>query len=316
MKKLIIGILILFTSVLFAQIPKVLSYQGYLTDAGGTPRNGNAIITFKLYDAPSGGNMLWSEVDKTVIVEKGFFATLLGSPTSFGSLAFDKQYYLTLTPQGENEITPRIPLTSSAYAVNAASVADNAITTSKLAAEVMNALVPIGTIIISALSEAQLNTLMGGNTGRWKICDGQTCSGTTYATLTGRSTVPDLRGMFIRGASSQQKTASTGELITYNGSSVLTFQEDKVQGHAHTNDAHYHLTNHYQGSDVAHAEFWGGAGQSTANPHGIGRYGNSQQMTSTEITIKAPSAYNNGTPRVSTETKPASVSFNYFIKVN
>lgn len=32
----------------------------------------------------------------------------------------------------------------------------------------------------------------------WLICDGRSCAGTPLATLTGKTTVPDLRGRFIR----------------------------------------------------------------------------------------------------------------------
>lgn len=41
-----ISLFLIFNMVLFAQIPGLLSYQGYITDANNIPRNGNVIITF------------------------------------------------------------------------------------------------------------------------------------------------------------------------------------------------------------------------------------------------------------------------------
>lgn len=56
MKNLLISVYILlsisfFSTCLEAQIPKVISYQGILTDRGGDPvADGNYIITLRLYD--------------------------------------------------------------------------------------------------------------------------------------------------------------------------------------------------------------------------------------------------------------------------
>ena len=63
---------------------------------------------------------------------------------------------------------------------------------------------PIGTIISSLLTEAEIS----GMTGVWVLCDGRSVAGTTaYAKLTGRTTVPDLRGSFLRGAGTRAGVA-------------------------------------------------------------------------------------------------------------
>ena len=78
-----------------AQIPRTLSYQGVLTDSLGTPKpDGSYGLTFRLYDAESGGSALWTEA-KTLDVQRGLFSTQLGDQVAFGSgLKFDKQYWL------------------------------------------------------------------------------------------------------------------------------------------------------------------------------------------------------------------------------
>lgn len=110
-----------------AQIPQTLNYQGVLTDAGGTVvPDGNYNIAFKLYDVPAGGTHLWEEAH-VVAVGKGIFNVVLGSLVPL-ALPFDKPYWLGVRVAGGAELTPRIALTSSAYSMNAMSVADNAVT--------------------------------------------------------------------------------------------------------------------------------------------------------------------------------------------
>ena len=55
-------------------------YPGRLADqAGQAVADGTYDFTFTLYDAETGGEPLWSEVQKDVTVQKGAFGTLLGS---------------------------------------------------------------------------------------------------------------------------------------------------------------------------------------------------------------------------------------------
>jgi hypothetical protein len=77
-------------------------------------------ITFRIYDVASGSSHLWAEF-KSVEVHKGIFNVILGEVTPF-SLAFDKQYWLGISVSGEAELSPRTPLASSAYSLNARSV--------------------------------------------------------------------------------------------------------------------------------------------------------------------------------------------------
>src|ERR1700680_4444396 len=55
---------------------------------------------------------------------------------------------------------------------------------------------PVGSIIASMLTEAQFQRLAG--TG-WILGDGRAVPRTAYSRITGRSSIPDLRGMFLRG---------------------------------------------------------------------------------------------------------------------
>ena len=115
MKSVFLFVLVL-SSLLLAQIPQTISYQGLLTDASGNPKpDGNYQFTFYLYESSSGGSSIWSEV-KTLAVSKGLFSTSLGDTSPFGStILFDKPYWLGIKVGTEPELTPRIEMTSSSY---------------------------------------------------------------------------------------------------------------------------------------------------------------------------------------------------------
>ncbi len=116
----ILILLALCSGLAFSQIPRTLSYQGVLTDSAGTPRaDANYNFTFSLYDSGSGGVHLWSEA-KSLQTKLGLFSTALGDVTPFpDSLKFDRPYWLSIYVEGIGELSPRIPLTSVGYSMNA-----------------------------------------------------------------------------------------------------------------------------------------------------------------------------------------------------
>lgn len=113
--------LLLIASAAGAQIPKTINYQGVLTDNGGTVvTDGSYELTLNLYTVASGGSPVWS-CTETVTVVKGIFNAVLGNSCAL-NLDFSEQYYLGISVEGETELTPRTPLTSSAYSMNSMSV--------------------------------------------------------------------------------------------------------------------------------------------------------------------------------------------------
>ncbi|MBM2814915.1 MAG: hypothetical protein HW421_1677 [Ignavibacteria bacterium] len=107
-------ILISTGTILQAQIPEKINYQGFLTAPNGSPvANGSYALSFKIYDAASGGQLLWSETSQVQTV-KGLFETTLGNTNPI-QLTFEKQYWVGISVSGSNELTPRTELTSAAY---------------------------------------------------------------------------------------------------------------------------------------------------------------------------------------------------------
>ncbi|MBM2814913.1 MAG: hypothetical protein HW421_1675 [Ignavibacteria bacterium] len=113
-KIVLTSLFLLSFSILNAQIPDKINYQGLLTAANGSPvTNGSYALSFKIYDAATGGQMLWSETSQVQTV-KGLFETTLGKTNPI-QLTFEKQYWMGISVSGGNELTPRTELTSAAY---------------------------------------------------------------------------------------------------------------------------------------------------------------------------------------------------------
>ncbi|NOQ96990.1 MAG: hypothetical protein GQ561_02410 [Calditrichae bacterium] len=129
--------LLFWGMICFAQVPREMTYQGYLTDNSNNPVTANLQVTFRIYDTQTGGSALWNEVHPTVAVIEGVFRVRLGSITPI-NLAFDIPYWLGIRVGNDLELSPRIALTGvgySFYSLKADSVvnlADNSVTTAKI----------------------------------------------------------------------------------------------------------------------------------------------------------------------------------------
>lgn len=112
--------LLFFSISLSAQIPNLISFQGILTDSEGLNLpDGFYQIDFAIFDAPSEGNLLWSE-SQSVSTESGLANVMLGANNPL-ELPFDKMYFVEMTVSGET-LSPRVPMTASPYSLNAANV--------------------------------------------------------------------------------------------------------------------------------------------------------------------------------------------------
>ena len=82
MKKisLLITLIITFTAVItFADTPKLINYQGKLTDAGGAPITGSHTLYFMVFNSATGGSSLWGPQEfQNVAFTDGHFNVILG----------------------------------------------------------------------------------------------------------------------------------------------------------------------------------------------------------------------------------------------
>jgi hypothetical protein len=141
-------ILLMAGAPALADIPKLVNYTGYLTDAGGNPLGGSGVpetvsITFSLYTALEGGSPVWS-VTRPVDVTNGVFSVNLGELNAL-NIDFASPYYLGINVNGDGEMTPRQAFTAAPYALNAEraenvgdgvvqtiNIADDAVTAAKI----------------------------------------------------------------------------------------------------------------------------------------------------------------------------------------
>jgi hypothetical protein len=97
-------------------IPRMLSYQGKVTDNVGNPvADTTYSVLFSLYTVPSGGSSFWSET-QTVRTSGGLFSVLLGSVTPIGALPDGGALYLGMKVGVDPEMIPRLRVASTAYA--------------------------------------------------------------------------------------------------------------------------------------------------------------------------------------------------------
>jgi len=100
-------------AVLTDQIP----IQGRLTDANGIPLNGTYTVTFYVYDAADGGNLLCGNLDASVEVTNGLFNSTLDLCDLQDAFEGD-QMYLGVKVGADPEMTPRQPILAVPYAFN------------------------------------------------------------------------------------------------------------------------------------------------------------------------------------------------------
>ncbi|MSP93561.1 MAG: DUF4215 domain-containing protein [Myxococcales bacterium] len=103
-------------------VPGFTQAEGVLSATGGGPvADGDYAVSFKLYDAETGGNVLWSEGPVTLAVKGGSFGHALGSqqPLSAQVLAGQKSVWLGVAVGGNPEL-PRKAVAAVPFTLRAA----------------------------------------------------------------------------------------------------------------------------------------------------------------------------------------------------
>ena len=115
----VVGLLI--CALAYADIPKMINFQGRLTDAGGKfVPDGNYSLTFRIYTDSTGGSAKWTEA-QTIAVSKGLFNVVLGSIISIPDSIFNySNTYLGIQVGADPEMTPRQRFSSLGYAYRGA----------------------------------------------------------------------------------------------------------------------------------------------------------------------------------------------------
>ncbi len=183
---------LLIAAVASAQVPETLNVQGQLGHHGNPNRS--VTLTFRIYDVASGGTALWSETQTVQLVQR-YFNAVLGNTNEI-DIDFDRQLYIGITVGDGSELSPRITLTSSAYALQARTVDDNSISSDKLqAAAVTTIKLSDGSVVTAKLADGSVTSakLADGSVSTAKLADtavtdAKIASGIAYAKLSGAPT--------------------------------------------------------------------------------------------------------------------------------
>ncbi len=86
-----------------AAAPQTIGYTGFITNSSGVAQTGTNTVRIRIYNAASGGTLLYDETHAGVVLSNGSFSLAIGSGTvnggtvaSLADLPFDQQYFLTL----------------------------------------------------------------------------------------------------------------------------------------------------------------------------------------------------------------------------
>ena len=119
MKKLSTLIVTIFLTISISSVQATakdqnlkLKFQGNLKDSAGTLLNGTYTLKFRLYDIGSSSDPVWEETHKNVDIKEGTLKIELGGMEKL-NLAFSKQYWLGVTVESDEEMSPRFRLTNN-----------------------------------------------------------------------------------------------------------------------------------------------------------------------------------------------------------
>jgi len=241
-----------------AEIPQIINYQGKITESYGAPVvDDDYIMKFSIYDAETGGTLMWDGGWQWVAVEDGYLHELLGqNPYPPIDLAFDQDYWLLVNFEGE-DLLPRKRLGSVGYAYMASGL---------VAGTEVSGAVNTGTnSVIKATNTSTTGTVNGicgsstSTEGRGVYGEATATSGFNYG---GYFTSASISGAGVYGVATDWSGYTSGVYgLAYstNGSGV------------------YGFAFHNSGSTYG---VWG----QSASTSGVGVYGRASDTTGTGIT--------------------------------
>lgn len=235
---IVIGVLALvLSSWVVAAVPKLINFEGKLTDSDNNPITGTKSIQFKIYTVETGGTPVWNETQSVTLDSKGFYSVLLGSEHTL-DVDFNTDYWLGITVESDSEMTPRYRLASVGSAINADMV------DGKHASEMVTKIVAGTNVNISpttGVGEVTIDATDGGGGGDMLK--------STYDTNT-NNIVDNSEKL---GGNSPGN--SSGNIPISNGTVCTNLNADKLDGKdesAFASASHNHIGETWSGSQAAH----------------------------------------------------------------
>lgn len=291
-----------------------ISIQGTLKDANSLAvEDGQQTITFRLYDAMTGGTVKHEET-ADVQVRGGVYNYLLGTNEELEPEDFVTALYLSLEING-NELFPRTQMTYSPYSLSV-STAQQAI---RLTSGTETCSGSVGDIKHSILNPTEF---ADENGDCWVPMDGRNIPGTKLADTYGWSSVPDMSGLFVRATEYNVVNATTGEDADpeRNPNDSYAYQADEIKAHEHmvngtTNSTGGHSHTVYFRTSIDDSGVGGGeARELTEEFASSGSHNHSKSTSSTPNHSHTVSgtAQSTGGP----ESRPKNMNFYIYIRVD
>jgi len=109
-----------------AGVPLKINFQGRLAESG-LPAEGSKTFVFKIYDASSGGNLLWTSQSQALTLTQGVFSAALsaGTPADLSTGTFSGARYVEMVVNSV-VLAPRQEMVSAPYALVAQALAPDA----------------------------------------------------------------------------------------------------------------------------------------------------------------------------------------------
>lgn len=227
--------------------PGTMNYQGVLRDAAGAPIVGSASVEFSIWDASTGGSMLWDETVGVTAVA-GVFDAVLGLTNQLDPADFVAGPLWLELQVNSQTLTPRQELTSVPWALWS-SRADLAVALDDPGPASYQ--VPLGGVIDwYAFSAA--DPVPDG----YAICDGSAVSDPSSPFL--GQTLPDLVDRVAMGVATVGATGTTGGSNTVDTSHAhsAAAHTHPVANHSHSGAAHTHGGGSHSHSGLNHRHRW------------------------------------------------------------
>jgi hypothetical protein len=309
-----------------------ISYQGVLRGATGAPvADGTYALSFSIWDASSGGNNLWQEVQSGVQATLGAFSLELGSVTPFGALFSANQatqLWLEVAVDlgaGLQAYGPRATISRAPYAFDADTIDGN---------HAADLSFPVGAIMPFYLGQTGVPTAAELQAQGWALCNGQTAAdqGITGAVFTVATPNINGSGLFIRGGTSAglvqaESVGPHNHTASFSGSIGSAGDHTHTQGlTAASAGSHAHPQNvsaNPNTGGTGHRRDWNedatglgiyaqGISTDAAGAHGHSISGSITSGGAHGHTASGTVTVNNN---AGTETRPVNISMVFFIKV-
>lgn len=299
MKQLLSTLLLLCFAFSMQLQAQTLSVQGVIKNADNSAaENGFYKVTFRLYTVKTGGSSVWNETLDSVNVKAGTYSAILGETEPFP--AFDAPaYYLGITIENGQELTPRSRMTAAPFALsligtenkfpNAGSVGIGTLDPQKKLHVVANG---AGVLVESGSSTATIK--LQNDHGDWRL-QGPHSSGGRLELETGDNA--DI--VFYPGGGMVAGSVTAGIIEAKHGSNVAKIDIANNDNTWSLNGPHPSQSNllEFEYNDGSQFEFYTDGGfvahGNVVSNAGVGRV--ISESTATNLTASVAIKNNNGT---------------------